>query len=83
MALAMFCPLLKCSGSRSIMYCIYVCKVGTKIKCNEYTRKFELLKAAVVEVKYITKYGIPEYPLPISMRKRRSKQPKGVQADGD
>lgn len=70
-----YCPLLKSSGCRSPLHCIYVCKTGTKIKCSEYTKKFELLCALLIEQNYLDKYGAPTYPKPLALRRRRRIHP--------
>jgi len=74
MHLTMSCPKLKCGGSRDVTYCLYVCKVGTKVKCPDYTRKYEVIKGIQLEEKYIVKYGEPDRPVPLVMRRRRRKK---------
>lgn len=70
----MYCPLSKCHGTVDPLICIYRCKVGRKIKCVEYTRQYPELSKLVIEIKYVEKYGEAEFPLPISMRKRRKRK---------
>lgn len=57
----------------SCLICIYTCTAYYKRKCKEYELNFEKIKAFKVEEKYLIKYGVPEYPEPYGLvRKRRA-----------
>jgi len=71
MKLEMFCPKRKCGGSIDVVVCLYTCPIGTRIKCNEYTRKWDKIKDIQMDQFYLDKYGEPKMLVPLTLRKRR------------
>lgn len=69
--------LLKCPEGgcqKTFLACIYCCKEGIKKKCLEWDKKFDEVKAQVIDDKYLEKYGEPTYTIPLSRRKRRKRK---------
>lgn len=74
MCLAMRCPKLKCGGSKDVVVCLFICKIGTKAKCPEYARRYQEILKLDIEPKYRERYGEPVITLPLSLRKRRKRR---------
>lgn len=68
-----YCPDINCQ--RDTLVCIFNCKLN--IKCPLYYKRYEDIKAEVIEIKYLEKYGEPEYPIPLELiRKQKNLEKK-------
>lgn len=65
------------------LVCVYSCPKHVKLKCKTYEENYEKIKALLIEQKYLTKYGIPTFEVPLSLRPKKTKKetpPKKVTA---
>jgi hypothetical protein len=74
--IVLFCPLLKCKGSRDIAYCLYKCPKSRLVKCKEYLRVYPEILNFEMDPKYTEKYGEVIIPVPSALRKRRVRRAK-------
>jgi hypothetical protein len=70
----LYCPQLKCGGTRDILTCLYKCKRNTLANCKEYTRVFPELLNVEIPDQYLEKYGHPNIVTPMALRKRRKRR---------
>lgn len=76
----LYCPKLKCGGTKEISVCVYLCPKATVLRCPEYCRVFPQLKEQEVDPKYIEKYGERKLPVPPRYLKRKRRSPKNATA---
>jgi len=53
------------------LICVYSCAIKVKELCKTYAENYEKIKALLIEQKYLTKYGIPNFVEPKSIRKKK------------
>lgn len=75
MTLQVFCPKLKCGGSKEVTCCLYLCERATVLKCPEYAKVYPQLLNFEVEQKYLDRYGAVTIPVPPKFLRRR---PRGT-----
>lgn len=70
------------------LICVYSCPESVKILCKTYTENYEKLKSMLIEQKYLTSRGLPNFPIPKALRPKKEKKrrvakegkPKAVEA---
>jgi hypothetical protein len=60
------------------LICVYTCKEKIKLACPTYAAKYEEIKTMLIENKYLTKYGIPSFPVPKSLQSKKERKNKGA-----
>lgn len=68
-----YCPLLKCKGSVSVLRCLFTCPRSQVLKCPAYADMYPFLVNFEIEDKYILKYGAVTILVPVKYRKRRKR----------
>lgn len=75
MAIVMYCPKKSRSGgSCDVIVCLFSCSHSTKIKCEEYAKRWPEIEKFPIATKYIDKYGEPDRAVPILHRRRQPRR---------
>lgn len=70
----LYCPHLKCKGTKDVLSCLYKCPKARLLRCPEYLRIYPELATFEIDPMYIEKYGAIAIPVPAALRKRRRRR---------